>query len=501
MAFVNPDRDRNTIPRWRLFRLAARLGELDSDRDRLSHDNVSEKFLYSRFADWEVHRTVGHAADLVGAAVTIGRATEAADVARFLLKKNRNNVTPWIIEIAERALGSRKNSSSQLLTKGQKKQRISRLRSALRVENRDPIACVDLSWLYTSLGLHEKARRYMVIALGLAPNSRFVLRSSCRLYVHLNELDRAHDVVVRAERTRHDPWLLAAEIATSGALSTSPRFFKAARQVLKDKNHSPRHLSELASGLATLELGSGSIKKSQRLFGVSLEAPTENSVAQAAWASRHGARIRVDERHLGVPNTFEARSWTFFVQGKWSNVVEECQRWSDDQPFSSRPTVLGSFVSAVALEDYAKSEELATDGLMVSPQDFVLLNNLAFSQINLGKFDQARKTLSRIQYSSLSEPERAVKLATQGLLGFRTDKLDQGRKLYQDALEIATHESDRRLYASAIAFFAMEEWTALGPERSRLVSEAIHALRPLDGVTFRLLEDRLRRTQAQLIDR
>ncbi len=485
MAVLNPDKDRQILPRWRSFEMTLRLGELDSI-EPISKMDVYD--LSSKIYDWNAHITVGHAADLVGTAIAIGREEKVVDAARFLLEDNVD-ISPWIAELAERVLHPSSTDREacedyqQALDDSELRKRVRRYRSALRDGPRDPVMCVDLSRVYASLGLRYQARKYMDMAIFMEPNNRFVLRSGSRLWAHLGEVDRAHSMIIRSKSTRFDPWLLAAEIATSGALDRSPKFTKIARDMLVERLHPPNHLSELASGLATLELESGSIKKSRRLFKLSLEKPTENSVAQAAWASRRESGIEVDERLLGLPNTFEARSWTCFVKGEWRRVVEECHKWSSDQSFSSRPNILGSYVSAVALQDYSQSKRFAKRGLLVDPDDFVLLNNLTFACINLGEFDAATKSMNMMKRSMTtidhrvsSYHARAAWFAAHGLLAFRKGRFDCGRRHYLDAVEIAKMEGDDSLLASALAFYAAEAWINRIDDRQGIMDQALHAL-------------------------
>ena len=61
------------------------------------------------------------------------------------------------------------------------------------------------------------------------------------------------------------------------------------------------HTSELASAVATLELNSSNIKRSKRLFDLSLRSPTENSIAQVAWASRQNRSINLGDEYLDIP--------------------------------------------------------------------------------------------------------------------------------------------------------------------------------------------------------
>ena len=499
MAGFSTDKDRKVIPRWRTLDETLRLRELDSVGPPRTHQKIATDFLAQKKWEWRQHQTVGHATDLVGAALTLGREREVTGAARFLLQDDLN-VSPWVRELAEQAFKTPDDVetatlSPEVLEKQTLYARVRTFRSLLRAEPKDPITWVELSLAYAILGLGEQAERSMTVALQLAMNNRFVLRSAGRLWIYLEDPEKAHDIIVRADRTTHDPWLLAAEIAIGSAAGRKPRFIKAARWMLTEGHFSPIHISELASAVATLELGSGNVRKSKKLFGRSLLDPTENSIAQAAWASRqHNIAIRFNDQYLRLHNAFEAESWIFCQKGQWEQAVEQCKLWQFDQLFSSRPGVLGSYVSAIALEDYSTSERFADRGLMANPSNFTLLNNLAFARINLGNMEGAREALSRVDCLQLSDRDQAVLQATQGLLKFRTGNVARGRELYSDARSKAKkmqNEDGRRLLALASVFHAIEEMSQEVSDNGHVLFEAFQALKRMHDPIFRVLEHKL----------
>ena len=493
MAGFSTDENRKVIPRWRTFDQTLRLGELDSVLPPRVQQQITADFLARKATDWLEYRTVGHAADFVGAALALGREGEAAGAARFL--QDNPDVSPWARELGVRALGRVEDteivSSPKPLGQAVLRERVRTLRDLLRVEPRDPVTWVELSRTYIILGLREQAERTMTIALQLAMNSRFVLRAASRLWIVLDDPERAHDIISRADRTRYDPWLLSAEIAVGSVGEKTPRFTKSARQMLAGGQFSLGDISELASAVATLELGSGSTKKARRLFELSLDQPTENSIAQAAWASRQNRIIRLDHRYLSRPSTFEARSWHYYSESKWRQAIDECQSWLYDQPFSSKPGIHGSYVSGTALEDYPRSEQFAREGLIANPSDFSLLNNLTFALIKLGNLAEAKEALSRASRLQLSVRHQAVLQATQGLLAFRTGDVTGGRQLYADARAKARKVQDRRLLALASAFHAIEEASQNTPHRRSVRSEALQIVRQERDPIFRVVERRL----------
>lgn len=496
MAGFITDKDRRVIPRWRTFENTLSLRELESSTVRPAHHREGADLLAPKMADWLKFRTVGHAADAVGAAIVLGRGVDVHDAAQFLLAEERG-VSPWVKELAERVLNAPDDVAflpvaTDIATL---KDRIRIYRHLLRTAAWDPITWVDLSHAYAGLGLARQAERSMTVGLQLGANNRFVLRSASRLWVHLDDPERAHDILQKAERTPYDPWLLAAEIAIGSIDRGKPMFVKAARQMLAEGRVAPLHISELAAAVATLELSSGSVKKSRRLFVRALEQPTENTIAQAAWAARQNQAIPLAEEYLTRPNTFEARSWSFYTQGRWKEVLKECQQWQYDQPFSSRPCGQGSYVAAVVLEDFEASQRFAQHGLIANPKDFTLLNNLAFAQINRGDLEGARKTLAGIGRLQLPDQDRAVLHATRGLWEYRGGDPERGRQLYLTARSEArkTGNQDGGMRLALASFFqAVEE----GRRNSRYcesiladASEALQRVRdPVSGVLLQRLD-------------
>ena len=497
MAGYSAEKDRKVIPRWRTFNTTRFLGELNSHSPPQKHPQETTDFLVPKVTAWQENRSVAFASDLVGAGVALIRQEEVAEAARFLLNED-SGATVWTKELARTALKLPSDRESSRIggATGQDKLKaqVKALRDLLRIEPYDPITWVDLSRTYACLGLREQAKRSMTIAAQLAPSNRFVVRSASRLWIHLDNPERAHDVVIDAERTRYDPWLLAAEIAIGSIANGSPKFVKDGRRMLAQGEFSSAHLSELASALATLELSSGNVKKSKRLFRQSLENPTENSVAQAAWALRQDSPTLLDDRQLGLSNTFEARSWISYQNCQWNDVVEQCKQWLFDQPFSSRPCAMGSYVAAVALEDFTTSKWFLEWGLGVNSTNVMLLNNLAFTHISLGDLEKARGLLLRTERMALSSQEQVVLRATGGLLEFRDGNLDRGRAMYSDALLRARqlpNSEGRKIFALASKYYAIEEHSLGTEDCQPMLTEALQAIKEVSDPMFRVLECRV----------
>ena len=100
----------------------------------------------------------------------------------------------------------------------------------------------------------------------LSPENRFILRSSARFFAHLGDIEFAHKIIQKSELTKHDPWLMATEIALATLREKNSKFAKLGAQIVRSDNFHPFNLTELAGSLATLEMKNASFQKSKKLF-------------------------------------------------------------------------------------------------------------------------------------------------------------------------------------------------------------------------------------------
>jgi tetratricopeptide (TPR) repeat protein len=480
MATVLEDKERNIIPRWRDFRTTVTLGELEpAGLPRVSP--IKTDFLRAKLADWKRHRSVSFAADAVGSALVLRRGEEAIDAAKFLLSEN--STAPRLAkELAEQIVALRTGSTrllnQELLDtsfpsiKKESRRRIRQLRDCLRQEPRNPIVLADLAREYTILGLKNQSKHFMELAVKLGPENRFILRSAARLFVHQEDPEHAQHVLRTAEAIRHDPWLLAAEIAVSSAAHKSSNYVKRGLGILEDHNYSLFSTTELASAIATIEMVNASSKSARKLFRRALVDPTENSIAQAEWASRN---LMVDfavTPNQVPPRVYEANAWEYFQNGNWDDSLRSSIKWLYDQPFSVRPVLLGGFITSTILEDFEQSERILKFGLIANKDDYTVLNNLAFVLASANKVEEARTFFDRINKIELPEGWDITVTATEGLLRFREGFPEEGRRLYLTAIEKARLPRFRHLSAKAAIYLAREELLAGSPKAKEAIDLA-----------------------------
>ncbi len=462
MQVLHEDKERKIIPRWRSFHRQLVMGEFKPLIQLEEPIKFPSEFLDEKLNSWKKNKTITHATDLVSSAIVLGRESEVADVAKFILSKSRRGNEVARI-VAKYALGIKDKDDDvdlrpEKLDVEKNRQTVHKLKIKLQEEPRNIFLCNDIALLYESLGFQDQAEKAINVALQISPENRYILRSAARLHLHHEHGHLAHKLLWKNKRTIYDPWLLSAEIAVASAIKKTSRFVKTAKLMLESNKFSPFHVSELASALATLELEAGNIKRARKFFEQSLLTPTENAVAQASWAQRMDTNLRIlSGTQINNPVSHEALAWENNQKGKWDETINEAFKWLIDQPFSSRPAILGAYVLAVAKQNYKKSVEIAQIGLIANPNDFTLINNYSYAAAQAGWLEKAKMKFSRIDESSLTKRERIVWLATSGLIKYREGQSEKGRQLYLRSLALAETEADSKLYCLALVNFALEE--------------------------------------------
>jgi tetratricopeptide (TPR) repeat protein len=467
MSLGLSDPDRRILPRWRNFSTTALLGELDG-AGQSTPEFQGPEFFEQKVLEWQAQHDIATAADLVSASLVIGKQAIATDAAEFLLSSN-SDATDTVKRVAQIVLGTEPIEPDVLSFSSASA--IHMIKGRLREQPRNPIAWTELARMYAMGGQSEKARSAMRSAVALVEGNRYVLRAATRLFVHLDDPQEAHHLLRSRAAVRDDPWLLAAEIAVASITGQSSDMIKRGRTLLARGEFAPRQLAELTSAIATREMEHGNAIAAKRLFRQSLEDPTDNSVAQASWAARRRVGVAIDSRLLHLSHTFEARTWDRYEKRRWIDAVKEAEQWMFDEPFSSRPALMGSYLASSTLRDFQKSERFASYGLAANPKDPGLMNNLVNALANQDRLDEAEKLYKRIKGTGAPLHTQLTLMATEGLLHFRRGRLEHGRNAYKSVIELAQREQLPALATRALAHLAWEEFLGATGGGQRVLAE------------------------------
>jgi tetratricopeptide (TPR) repeat protein len=453
-------KDREVVPRWRPVARVVAAGELSRpNRPGKTPDFRIPDELRERLEAWRRNNDVITAAELVETAIVEGMESEAERAARTLISDD-STATPLVKKQASILLG-RLGAHAPEVRGGV---RIGNLRQHVYRFPDDAFSWADLALGFVTVGKKDSAQRAMAVALQLAPFDRHILRSAARMYLHLGDPEHAHDLLKDNAATRSDPWLVAGEIALSSAASRKPSLLKVGTSLLENGDFQPLHVSELASAVGTVHLRDGN-RKARKLFRRSLLDPTGNSLAQAEWANPHlGGEIVSPRQIEHVPDSGEARAFHAYWEGDFDRMLAVCEHWMTEEPFSSRPYIVGS-MAAITNDDIQLGLKFARNGLCVEPDSTPLRNHLAYALIANNEYPEAAQILRQTMSKRPDDYSIGFLLATTGMLALRQGDIETGILRYQSAMTLFKRQGNRPSEASAAAFLALEVARA-GSEKS-----------------------------------
>jgi tetratricopeptide (TPR) repeat protein len=463
MSINREYKNRQIIPRWYAYEIAYHMGEIQANKVASQPKVLTTASYNKKELDWLKHNKLPYAIDFVGTALLANDYDNpnVLNAAKFILK-NRRDTSNIAVETAERMLGTSNYRDNKIfsLTRGNRKNRLHNKISILKDYVRDypinSIAWVDLAFYYSILGQNHQAEHCMKVALSLGVENRFILRSASRFFTHLNQPDRALYFLRKADLTKHDPWLIASEISISEAFGLKSKQIRVAKNIIERSETSARDLAELGGTIGTLEFKNGSVKKAKKLFKITLTDPNENTVAQAEWiAPKMG--VSFERRQLNVPGLFEADARMNFRHAHYKEALEAALNWLEYQPFSSRPAVVASYIASVCMQKDYEAIKIVEEAKIATPDDFFLNNNYAFALASINRVDDALRVINSIKVDSLREKERAILLATSGLIEFRLGRVNQGRELYRKSIQEIKKIGEKSSLALAYLFWAREE--------------------------------------------
>lgn len=479
---------RRLIPRWRPTRKTLETTEVTSTLSQLSQPLRFDRTQFEEAVTaWRTEPTIGHLGDVVSFAGDVDIRPQIVTVVKEAKGKGLG-VSP-VQEALFREVDEDEVSQEAYTIEGREdfRRRVAHLRKSLVVAPENLLALLDLAQLQLAAGKVSAAQRLITTALGIAPNGRLVLRTAARFYVHLGDVERAHQIIRRHPGTKEDPWLIASEIALADAAGVASAMASVGRRLIKEAKAQPRNLAELAGALATSEMHAGNVKEARQLLRKALRNPTDNIVAQAVIdASDMGIRLDDPISASAVKHSAEAQLLQAWQDRNEGEAEQHALQWHAEEPFSSRPI---QFLTALySLQSkYGKALDWVRKGLIADPADEGLIANLAFSTAALGDTEQAEVAIRRIRDSRLAPYLRA----TEGLIALKRKDFAQAETLYREAVTFFEKSSRPELAALALAHYAKFALESEAPDSARIRAEAESKFRRASSVDAYLILSKL----------
>jgi tetratricopeptide (TPR) repeat protein len=458
---------RRLLPRWRALARTPSFEVIAGSVRRAQIDTSATMTRHLR--RWDQNQTLIEASDVIDAAIISGDYVSAVPAALKVVKDEHAETA--LKAAAQQVLGNVSDRPTALLNPVDEWDEellfptIARLKKRLLLTPRDALTAMEIARLQSQVGQRKSAVRYVERALAAAPNDRYVLRSAANFFAHKGVKEHA-DLMFRAisssDAVRVDPWVQAAEIAIANVCNRSPKWAVRARKNLDRVGRPSIQFSELASGIALLELDAGSSRRMIRRFlKISLEAPTENALAQAVWSNKQiGFDLEVSSHLAKIENAYEARARTAYEAQDYKLCINECWEWLQDQHLSPTAAAFGAHVASVVMADYPKAFRFAELGLKANPNNPELLNSKVVALALSGKAREAAGLLPRMALFESDPTLRPFYFAAQGLVAFRLGAFSVGREWYARAVEAAKVSPRPTLAGNATIYWLEQELLA-----------------------------------------
>lgn len=478
------DVKRYILPRWRSITQSGNQGDyisLQSSKEQNQNSYDSEYLFIKK--RWENLRSEDAAIEMVNAAVGYAREQEAYEAA--ILLENSPIMSGLMKSTISRIVGKNHVKPTTLT---ESVNRIATIRRSLRRYHFNPMLWSELALEYAKYGRDKKMTLLaMHAAVALGGGSRYILRSASRMYHHLKETDRALWLLRKSPLIRRDPWIMAAEVAFSSLANEKSLSIQDGRRLVASGGLAPIHLSELACAIATVDCEHGSRKSARSLCEVATKGMNENSCAQLySLASEYSLQIHSIDDPSSLPRScHEALAMVAAREGQFRSACEQAIDWFDDEPFSHRPIIFGTYMAAVGLDDPELVINIGTRGLQSNKHHFLLTNNIMVGHLYANQVSEALKYLKVLLQIPISETQKPTRTATLGLLAYRCGEVIRGRCLYEMAISDLSRYNDAKARALAILFKLREEVRVVSnPELRQHALDKKAILKQLATVSF-----------------
>lgn len=473
MASLTISSSRNVVPNWKDYRTTAELGELNGNNALAFNLPVFPIDEY--IIAWRENMSIPFAGDLISAAIMGGQRNNpmVQDAAEFVVERGDevpDSLYKTALSIIQPNGLTRKGStisvSERLNTilnqENINKERISFLRKLIHRFPYNPIWYNEMALAYTKMGLTKKAVENMEIAIHLAPVSRYISRSAARLFLHIGELDRAHEVLINNPSITKDPWIVASEIGVNSLRGRSSRFIKQGISMINSENYSPFSLTELASAIGSLEF-KHSRKKCKVYIDKALIRPNDNSLSQAEWLLSLDESIGFSFSDYSLlKDKYEADARRAFLSNDYSQALTTSVKWIEEMPFAKTPIDFAANMAFTFQKQYDDAIRILRIGLKSNPHELSFWNNLAYSYAMSGSVEEADKILysSILNTTTVGGDIKICVMATKGLSEFRKGNIEGGRYYYMEAMSLAKNNGENLLLHKAILNYIREELLA-----------------------------------------
>lgn len=411
--------------------------------------NLKDENLSEKITEWRKSKNYNLAGDILSQSLISNKQEEVEDIKKYLLSTFPNDtVLKWLFKDREKNIKSNE-------------ERIEYNFKKLQLEPKDSLTWTDQAINYILLNDRDESLKCIEEALKINSNLGFILRNAARIFSLTGDNNRSIKILRNSEYYKYDPQILSAEIAFSQLDNRRTNGIEIANKLILDNKYKNKEKSELASTLATIEFIKGELRKSEKLFELSLLDPTKNSYAQYLW-------YKNDNEPLYKRKVFfdsnEIQTHLYLNEDNFQKSLKYAINWKDEEPYSLRPYRVASDLSGELLGEYDTAYEILKAGLEsqkaikadnFSHKDELILNNdLAYYLLKSNRVDEAENYLNLfldvLNKSTKLDDSDCVNIATIGLFAYKLKNDELGRSLYRKSIKY--FQDNKKFYLAGSAF-------------------------------------------------
>jgi tetratricopeptide (TPR) repeat protein len=448
--------DRQLVPRWHTSRKLFKYNYSDkfeaSSQRNLNNDYWFQKSLQN----WEKSPTTTNAIDLFVRFIQ----EDERDSARFnsvhrQLLDQFENLSNTVQNLVCPKLKLIDNSAGYSTSPDKVHLIINKLKKVVKFSPRDSLTWMDLGFYYSILSEYKKAEYCTEVAKNLDPQNSYIARAYSRFLVQIDDPEQAIWFLKRLPNLQTNPLILSAYMAIGSTFDIVKPNVKLGISLIDNWKGQQARISELAATIGTIELQNGALKKGKKHLQQALNEPSENVVAHVKWLHhKHNINLSMPENS----NSIEGGVNDLYAQQKFSLCRDKLVEMYEFQPYSIGPLVDAGYLSIAALNDPKFVIDISSNRIPRSHMEFSELNNLIVAKLmkkETSDIDVDLRLLSK--RVNRDDPNSVATLsATLGMACIENGMIDEGQKLYENAIKTLKNNNLEKTLCLAYHFYSRQ---------------------------------------------
>jgi tetratricopeptide (TPR) repeat protein len=368
------------------------------------------------------------------------------------------------IKLDEKDAAVRYQIAVAYLGSGNPREAIRHLRVASRSDVLSPSVHQSLGVAYAVAGDTARAIRSFRTALALAPDSREAVHALSKLLLQINEPEQVIELlsnyIERAPDDFEARHLYGRALLESGNYSQARGQLTEALKLVGDNKG--LEAVELQNNIGVCYARQGNPDEAANWYRRAINSdpsrittPYHNlAKLRMLDGDFEGAQEILNACLVYFPgnlDTYVVIAFNYRKNRMADEAIQLMQSLVDDGKVSADIYAMLGTLLAEERRDYAESVAVLKEGHLRYPNNYLVVNNLAYSLLMAGDVTAAERLLSHLPKGiRLAERRTQVSLiATRGLLRFRKGEIEEGIQLYQEAERLARRFNEADLAQTA----------------------------------------------------